>query len=461
MQSTRLKQLITEPDIDKVSGRELYNSLSVTSISTDSRSLKKGDIFIAIPGESFDGHSFINEAIKKGAAAVVFETGRRTAVDRFIKKNRPALFIGVSDTRKAFGTLAKNYLSRFDIRKIVVTGSCGKTMTRGLLSSVLSRRYKVVSSRKSYNNDIGVPKTILEIDGSTDVLVQELGTNRSGEIEYLSSIVEQDYALITNIGPAHIGFFGSEMNIAREKKAALLRLKKGGVAFLNAEDPYFDFLSDGIKAGVKSFGLEKGDLFARPPIRHMLDRTEFTLQGVGMSVGIAGMHGVINAVGAALVGLHFGCALEEIKRGIEDYEGEGGRGNLHTSNGVTVIDESYNANPLSVRVALESLARVEVRGRKAFVFADMLELGDKAEQFHLDIADYVAGTGIDALFTYGRLSGITASRCEEIGLEGIFQFSEIEELIQKLKGWVRDGDLVLIKGSRAMRLERVLDMFLS
>ena len=192
----------------------------------------------------------------------------------------------------------------------------------------------------------------------------------------------------------------------------------------------------------------------------MPDRTEFMLLGKKMSVCIAGMHGVINAVSAALVGTFFGCTPEEIKKGIESYRGEDGRGNLYTRNGVTVIDESYNANPLSVRAALESLARVESRGRKAFVFVDMLELGDMAEKLHAEIADNIAGAGVDALFTYGRLSAITAVRCKEIGLRGIFVYSEIEELKQKLNEWVEDGDLVLIKGSRAMRLERVLAMFL-
>ena len=306
MQSTRLKQIIGESDILTVSSRELYNSLSVTGISTDSRSLKKGDFFIAIPGEKFDGHSFIGDAIEKGAAGVVFESGKSSVVDRFIKREGEVVFIGVDDPRRLFGKSAKNYLSQFSVIKIAVTGSCGKTTTRGLVSAVLSRRYRVVSSRKSYNNDIGVPKTILEIDGSTDVLVQEIGTNRPGEIEYLSNIVGQDHALITNVGPAHIGFFGSERNIALEKKAALIALKSDGIAFLNKEDPYFDFLRSGIRAGVKSYGFKRGDLFAQEPVRLMLDRSEFVLSGMRMAVAAAGVHGITNAVGAALVGLHFG-----------------------------------------------------------------------------------------------------------------------------------------------------------
>lgn len=457
MQSTRLQQLLGESDIVSVSSKKLFHSLSVTSISTDSRSLKEGDFFFAIPGERYDGHSYIGDAINNGAAGVVFESVKRRAVEPLIRKNEAVLFVEVHQTRRLFGTVARNYLSRFDVRKIVVTGSCGKTTTRGLISAVLSRRYRVVTSKLSYNNDIGVPKTILEIDGRTEVLVQELGTNRPGEIANLSSIVGQEYAVITNVGPAHIGFFGSEINIAREKKAALLTLQSSGVAFLNAEDRYFEFLKEGISARIKSYGLEKGDLCAEKPIRLDLDRSEFKLLGVEISVCVAGMHGVINAIAAASVGLHFGCTLNEIKQGIESYRGERGRGRLHDLRGVSVIDESYNANPMSVSAALDHIASMRVPGRKVFVFADMLELGDSAERYHSEIAKGIVSARVDALFTFGTLSGITASRCEEIGLAKVFQFEKIGELSQKLSGWVREGDLVLIKGSRAMRLERVLE----
>jgi UDP-N-acetylmuramoyl-tripeptide--D-alanyl-D-alanine ligase len=460
MQRIQLNQLVDESDTISVSNRKLFHSLSVTSVSTDSRSLKEGDFFIAIPGDRFDGHSYVGDAIEKGAVGVVFESEKRRVVEPFVKTNPAVLFVEVPDTRRLFGAVGRNYLSRFDVKKIAVTGSCGKTTTRGLIAAVLSQRYTVVSSRQSYNNDIGVPKTILEIDDSTEVLVQELGTNRPGEIAYLSSIVGQDHALITNVGPAHIGFFGSEMNIASEKKAAILALPSTGVAFLNAEDPYFEFLKNGIRACIKSFGSEKGGLVAEKPIRLNLDRSEFGLSGVTMTVALAGMHGVINAVGAALVGLHFGCSLSEVKQGIESYQGESGRGKVYTVRGVTFLDESYNANPMSVRAALDHVAHIEVPGRKVFVFADMLELGAQEKLYHGEIAKDVLGSRFDALFTYGGLSAITASRCSELGLAAVFQYQKIEELSEKLSGWVRTGDLVLIKGSRAMRLERVLKMLL-
>jgi len=460
MQRTRLEQLVSESDTETLHSKDIYHSISVSDISTDSRSLKTGAAFIAVKGDRFDGHDFIEEAVKKGAVVVVYESRKRERVGPVIKRAKSVLFIGVNDTRRFFGTVAKNYSALFDFEKIVVTGSCGKTTTRGLVASVLSQRYTVVSSPKSYNNDIGVPKTMLSADVGTNILVQELGTNSPGEIAYLSSVVEQDHALITNVGPAHIGFFGTEDNIAREKKTALVALKSAGTAFLNADDPYFGFLREGVSARVKSFGLLGGDVVAERPVARWLDHSEFMLHGVPVSVPIAGKHGIVNAAAAAVAGLHFGCTPQEIKKGIEEYEGEGGRGNLHASGGVTFIDESYNANPMSVGAALDLIAGVETGGRKAFVFADMLELGDKAEHYHRLVSDRVIDCGIDALFTFGPLSEITASRCKAIGFEDVFQFEEIGALSVSLKEWVQEKDLVLIKGSRAMRLERVLEYVL-
>jgi UDP-N-acetylmuramoyl-tripeptide--D-alanyl-D-alanine ligase len=277
MQRVKLAQLIQDTEIDFVTDSDHFQIASLDSISIDSRSSKKGDVFIAIPGEKFDGHNYIKETLGKGASCVIFEIGKIEKVKALFKDHPSCLFIGVRDTRKILGSIASHYLSLFEVQKLVITGSCGKTTTKGLVSAVLAQQFKVIASVESYNNDIGVPRTIFNIDRETDVLVQELGTNAPGEIGYLSDIVEQDFALITNIGPAHIGFFGSEENIAREKKAALSCLRESGVAFLNAEDSYFGYLSDGIRAKVRSFGLKKGDLFPDRIVKISLERTEFVL----------------------------------------------------------------------------------------------------------------------------------------------------------------------------------------
>jgi UDP-N-acetylmuramoyl-tripeptide--D-alanyl-D-alanine ligase len=461
MQSVKLTQLIHDGETDFVTSGDHFKAASVESISLDSRSLKKGDVFIAIPGEKFDGHTYITDTLRKGASCVIFEIGKIEKVKALFKIYPSCLFIGVQDTRKVLGSIARHYLSLFNVQRLIITGSCGKTTTKELIDAVLARKFRVIASRRSYNNDIGVPKTIFNIDSSTDVLVQELGTNRPGEIGYLSEIVKQDFALITNIGPAHIGFFGSEEDIAREKKAALYCLEKSGVAFLNAEDGYFGYLTNGIRAGVKSFGLKKGDLFPEKIIKISLDRTEFLLCGERISAGVQGAHGVVNATAAALVGLHFGLTSGEIRRGIESFKSSNGRGRIKSMEGITVIDESYNANPLSVEMSLTHLSAIEVSGRKIFVFADMRELGEKSEYYHRAIADSISRSGIKALFTYGEFAAVTARACEKKGLGFVSSSTDMDGLKDRLKGYLKKGDLVLIKGSRAMKLERVFEIFAS
>ncbi|UCB45660.1 MAG: UDP-N-acetylmuramoyl-tripeptide--D-alanyl-D-alanine ligase [Spirochaetota bacterium] len=461
MQSVKLSQLIHGKEIDFVTSNNHFQKAFVASISLDSRSLKKAEVFIAIPGEKFDGHSFIEDVLKKGASCVIFEIGKIDSVKTYFINYPSCLFIGVNNTRKLLGSIAKRYLALFDVRKLVITGSCGKTTTKGIVSRVLSQKYRVVASRQSYNNDIGVPKTIFNINGKTDFLIQEFGTNSPGEIEYLSDIVEQDNALITNIGPAHIGFFGSVQNIVREKKAALSRLDESGVAFLNAEDSHYHDLTENIRSKVRSFGLKKGDLFPEKILDISLEKTDFILCGERMSAYVTGVHGVLNATAAALVGQHFGISAGEIKRGIEGFRSESGRGRLISKGGITVIDESYNANPLSVEVALSHLSELKVQGRKVFVFADMLELGEKSEYYHRAMADPILKSGVKALFTYGDFAAVTARTCEEKGLEFVTRSTDINGLKDRLRHYLNRDDLVLVKGSRAMKLERIFEIFSS
>ncbi len=459
MVPSKYTELLRGVRINSVSSRAEYELGAVSSISTDTRSLKKGDLFVAIPGDRFDGHRFIRAAAEKGVKAVLFNTAQNAPVRMHVKKYPAVLFIGVGDTRKAFGSIARNYSERFSVSKIVITGSAGKTMTRALIQSVFSQRYKTLASIESYNNDIGVPKTLLCLDQNTDVLVQEIGTNHPGEIEYLAGLVRAQNALITNIGPAHVGFFGSEEAIAREKKAALWAIPSGGTAFLNADDRFFDFLRDGLanrKVSVKTFGLTCGDVHPERVIETGIDKTKFVLLGQTIAAPVLGSHGIVNAAAAALVGLHFGLSAGEIRAGLESPVMERGRGSVFKKKGVTVIDESYNANPLSVSAALEYVGKISVAGRKAFVFGDMLELGDESERYHRALAEQVLKNGIDVLYTYGRFAGMTGESLTTSGRLRVLRFEDMGELITELKGDTSEGDLILVKGSRAMRLDRVV-----
>jgi UDP-N-acetylmuramoyl-tripeptide--D-alanyl-D-alanine ligase len=455
MKCVRLAKLLENAQVAQVSSDALLRSLSACSISTDSRSLKRGEIFVALPGEKYDGHRFIPDAVGRGASCIIYNSNIFTP-KQYIRKKDGVLWVAVRDTRKGLGKIAENYLGSFSPYKIAITGSAGKTSTKMLINCVLSRRYRTVCSEKSFNNDIGVPKTVLNVDENTEVLIQEMGTNHPGEISYLSNIVHQDHAVITNIGPAHIGFFGSMDRIAEEKKCVLSPLGRDGTAFLNAEDEYFSFLKENIFAEVKTFGLSRGDLFPDRIIDIGVDHTEFIIAGERVRAGVIGAHGILNAVAAALIGLKFGMSSREVKKGIEHYTEEGGRGNVFSWRGITMIDESYNANPLSVSASLQHVGGLTSSGKKVFVLGDMRELGEQAEHYHRALAPQVYESGISVLFSYGSLARLTSEAMKEFEGLDIQHFEEKGDLIVALKNILKNGDIVLIKGSRAMHLEDVI-----
>ena len=459
MQRVELAVLLQGVGLEFVSSRKGMERFTVSSLSTDTRSLKKGDLFLAIPGEQHDGHSFVGEAIDGGASGVLFEMSRKADLQRLIEKSPEALFLAVSDSRKALGGIARNYARLFNPVKFALTGSAGKTTTKGLIHSVLSQKFNVVSNVRSFNNDIGVPKTLLNIEPDTEVLVQEVGTNHPGEIAYLASLVEPDCALVTNVGPAHVGYFGSVRGIVREKRELLRSLRGDGTAFVNVDDPHAGMLMRGLRATVKTFGIMCGSTRPDRIAKSGVSCTEFILQGIPVRANVLGTHGVINAIAAAAVGIHFGLTVDQVKRGIETFEGESGRGRIHIRGGVTIVDESYNANPLSVSASLAYLGGMEAAGRKIFIFADMLELGKHSGRYHREVAESVLAQGIDIVYTFGELAGITAARCSALGHKQVYHFDDVKTLGARLAEEVLEGDVVLVKGSRAMRLERAIESF--
>jgi UDP-N-acetylmuramoyl-tripeptide--D-alanyl-D-alanine ligase len=454
----KLPELLRGVEADFLNDRNAANAFTVASISTNSRSLKKGDLFVALTGEKHDGHEFVAEALRKGVSAVLFETAKAARMSKLAAERCDVLFIGVENTRRALGAMARNHLGRLRVKKIAVTGSAGKTTTTRLVRCVLARKYKVVSSPRSYNNEIGVPLTAFAAGMDAEYLVQEIGTNHPGEIGTLSRILRQDCAVVTNVGPAHVGFFGSVDAVAKEKKSALECLESGGTAFLNADDRYFGFLSEGLRARVRSFGIDRGDLRPDRILEVGADSAEFVLGGVKVRAALAGLHGVLDATAAALVGRAAGLSFEEIAKGLADYTPEGGRGNVHRVGGVTIIDESYNANPLSLRASLEHFGKVKPKAKGIVVFADMLELGEFSERHHREVATDVLRCGADALFTFGELARITGEECKRLGFEHVSHFRRVEDIAAALKEEMDRGGVgcILVKGSRAMKLDRVV-----
>ncbi len=459
MQRVELGELLRGVQLEFVSDRSGLEQCSISSLSTDTRSLKKGDLFLAIPGEQHDGHSFVGEALSRGASGVLFEIGRKADLQKQIDGSPKTLFIGVADTRHTLGSMARNYAQKFKLIKCALTGSAGKTTTKGLIHAVLSQKFRVVANVQSYNNDIGVPKTLLKVDRSTQILVQEIGTNHPGEIAYLADLVQPDCALVTNVGPAHIGYFGSVRKIVREKRELLRSLRGNGTAFVNVEDSYAGMLMRGVRASIETFGLRKGSTFPDRIIKRGVDFTEFILGGQTIRARVLGTHGVLNAIAAAAVGKHFGLSVNEIKRGIEAFEGESGRGLIHRHGGVTFVDESYNANPLSVSASLAYLGGMETAGRKIFVFADMLELGRSSNRYHREVAREVLKRGVDIVYTYGEKAAITSAQCSASGHRKVLHFDDVDTLGVQLGKEIVEGDVVLVKGSRAMGLERAIQPF--
>ncbi len=450
----KLNKLLENIDIEYINDKNVFNGLVVENISTDTRTLKGSALFIALKGENFDGHDFIAEAVKKGAYSVIFDIKKIGLIKNL--KLKDILFIGVKDTLSVLAGIAKNYLKNFPkIRRFVLTGSSGKTTTKGLIANVLSKKYRVLSNKKSYNNIIGVSKTILNIENNYDIYVQEIGTNHPGEIEYLAKIVEPDYGLITNIGTAHIGFFGSVKAIAREKKSLLERLPEDGIAFVNGDDEYFHFLINDLNCEVVQFGFNSmKDLVVR---EISVGNSRFSYKDIDINLGLGGRHNILNASAAIKVGEKFSLSLKEIKDGIESFKPESGRGVIKRINGTTIIDESYNANPESVKASIQYLEDISAGGKRIMVLGDMAELGSWSEFYHRKVAEWFKKSKIDYLMLVGLMTEHTYNEGVNIGARNIKHFNNIDEIEIYLKKLIGNNDIVLVKGSRIMGLEKLID----
>lgn len=420
-------------------------------VSIDSRTLMAGDLFFAIQGEHYDGHDFVEAAAHAGAIAAV--------VSQLVDTNIPLL--KVNDTHKALILLAEYHRNQMAIPIVAVTGSCGKTTTRSLLESIFKQCGTTLASEKSYNNNIGVPLTLLRLTPQCQFAVCELGANHAGEIAELTRLVKPDVAIITNAAPAHLEGFGSLQGVATAKGEIFQGLKPGGVAIINADDNYADYWRQLNKQNkVITFGInKKADIKARDIHFDKNGQPLFTLISpvgeIKINLQIMGVHNVMNALAAAAASLALDIQLEMIKKGLES--GTAVNKRLVEKKGyagATIIDDSYNANPLSVSAAMDVL--MNKSGLKILVLGDMRELGTQSEQFHQQIGKEAAVKKIDKLYCYGQQSKITAL---EFG-PNAHHFQNKDELIQALKKELADNVTVLIKGSRSMRMELIVEALL-
>ena len=423
----------------------------VVRVTTDSRDVQRGDLFVAIKGPNFDGHDYVKQALAGGAVAAMISD---PAVVKRI--GMPALI--VDDVRLGFGRLAAWWRSLFSLPLVAVTGSNGKTTVKEMLAAILREHAgedAVLATRGNLNNDIGVPTMLLELEPRHRFAVIEMGMNHLGEIAYLSRIARPGVALITNAGTAHIGEVGSVEAIARAKGEIFDGLDPSGVAIINADDAFADYWRSVVgDRTVVDFGLT----------RHAVISARYELSGAGSLVTlrtpdeefpvrlqVPGLHNVKNALAAASAAFALGIDAETTAAGLHLYAGVAGRLNyVPLQSGDVVIDDSYNANPESTQAALSVLGASS--GQKILVLGDMGELGDTAASLHAELGGFARRAGVDRLFALGKLS---AEAARTFG-EGGAHFDDVADLLEALRAGLDGATTVLVKGSRFMRMERVV-----
>jgi UDP-N-acetylmuramoyl-tripeptide--D-alanyl-D-alanine ligase len=437
-------------------------------VSLDSRTTEPGELFFAIPGEKFDGHRFIAAAFGRGAVAAVVEAARLPAG---FAATRP--LIAVQDVRMALGELASSIRRGFNVRVVGITGSVGKTTTKDLTASVLAQRYNVLCNPGNFNNEIGVPLTLLELRPEHEALVVEMAMRGREQIRYLARLAQPQFGLITNIGVSHLELLGSQEAIADAKGELLEELPPDGAAILNRDDPFFDRLRERAPA-VVSFGsdprsdvtgevIEEDGTVAspiRPGATHVrLWSRRFEIEPFEATIRSPGRHQLANALAATAVGLCLDVEPERIAAGVSAATVSHWRMELlHGPNDLLILNDAYNASPQSMVAALETLADQIAPGRRIAVLGDMRELGPLAEDAHREVGRRAVECGVARLITVGTLGREIAVGAEASGMpaEWIFTCSANAEAIQHLREELRPGDVVLVKGSRALQMEEIV-----
>lgn len=427
-----------------------FPATEFTGISIDTRTLVPGNLFVALPGLQVDGNDFIHDAAKKGAAAAL--------VSRMTDAALPQIL--VKDTVDALGKLSAAWRKQFQLPIIAVTGSNGKTTLKNMIQAILvaacqGNESEVLATQGTLNNHLGLPLTLARLNAQHRYAVIEMGMNHFGEIEYLTQLTKPSVAVITNAASCHIEGVGDVAGVARAKAEIFSGLSKDGIAVLNRDDSFYTYWRELVGSRrVTTFGFHpEAEITAviqeGTHAQHINLRTP--AGGIDIHLPLLGKHNAHNTLAAAAATLAIGIDLASIKRGLEAIKPAPGRLQLHTlSNGVKLIDDTYNANPFSLEAAIHTLASFS--GKKILVLGDMKELGPDAKSIHAEAGKSIRNAGIDYLFTYGELSANTS---QAFG-EGAYHFNEQEKLVNALKPLLYNTTTILIKGSRSMRMEKVI-----
>ncbi len=429
-------------------------SISPPQICTDTRTLRKGDLFVALKGDHFDGHSFLQEAHAKGALGAI--------VGKLLPPPSPHFFlIQVEDTLKALQGLAKFHRKKLSFPFVGITGSNGKTTTKELISHILSQKYQVGKSFGNFNNQIGVPLSLLKISPSQQVGVLEMGMSARGEIATLSRIVQPNIGLITNIHSSHIGFLGTTRKIAQAKGEIIpiLNRNKENYLILNEDDKWTENFKKESRCRVITFGVGKNSNFKAENVSTENEKINFTLrfpnkEHLHLCLPLYKFFSIDNLLAACCVSSLLGISSSQIKDALFKFKSLPLHFQINNFGQYRLINDSYNANPVSTQKALKLLKQIDGK-RKIAVLGDMLELGRKARFFHYQIGKAAAKLGTNAIFAYGELSEDMVRGAKEGGMKDAFLFTDKKFLVDKLLEYKRDGDCFLIKGSRGMKMEEI------
>jgi len=448
-----LRDLLKIPHMEFRHARALRVK-TFSGVSTDSRTTKAGDIFIALRGGTFDGHAFIGTAFSRGAAAALAEESFNATAH----EGQPLMF--VEDTTRALGALARVYRDKFSVPVLAVGGSNGKTTTKDMIAMVLAEKYSVLSTEGNLNNHVGVPQTLFRLTKKHEVAVVEIGTNHPGEVPYLCSVLGPTHALLTNIGREHLEFFGSLEGVAGEEGALFRAFGGAGTAIVNADDP---------RVVAQAAGVRKTVTFGFVPRRARVRGRKMVLDEAGcagfefktpamkawrrVQLAVPGAHNAMNALAAAAAGTAFRVPPGSIAAALASFRASSRRMETLSVGGVVVLNDTYNANPDSMIAALRTLAAMKGKGKKIAVLADMRELGQRSPEEHAAVGREASALGLDFILTYGPLARHIHHAAARAGA---IHYEEKSTLAEYLAELAAPGDTVLVKGSRAMAMEDVV-----
>ena len=428
-------------------------NVEIKGVSIDSRTIKKGNLFIAVPGQRFDGHRFIWAALESGAKAVLINRPQK------LRTSQPVVL--VRDTISALGSIAHYYRRQFEIPFIAITGSAGKTTTKEMVANVLGAKYCILKNERSENNQFGVPLTLLKLKTAHQVAVLEVGTSQKGEIDSLARLIQPQVSLLTNIGASHLEGLKSLSGVFQEKKGLVRHLAPGGCLIYNADDRFLSRLGKVRKKCQRiSFGIVKNATVQARDVHDTLKGgLEFKVNKSVFKLASPARHQVYNALAAIAVGKHLGIGERAIQKRLHQPAFCKGRQRIQVIRGVKLIDDTYNANPVSYMSSIETLYKLKTKGKKILIGGDMLELGSSSRKWHEQVGQAIAQSSIDIFLGYGREVEHMCRVCLLKAKKRITvkRYQRLDHLHRYLAQTVHAGDTVWIKGSRGMRLERTVD----